>query len=60
MGKSQYKTPRGIIFVRNLPLGVIIPHKEYVFFEPSDDFQFNALLKSENDEDFILKNVVYF
>ena len=30
------------------------------FFERFDDFQFNAPLKSDNDQDFILKKVVYF
>ena len=60
MGKSEYFTPRGKIFVRNLQLGVRITLEEYAFSESSDDFQFNALFKSENDQDFIFKKLSTF
>ena len=60
MGKSRQFTPRGKLIVRNLQLGVRITLEEYGFLESSDDFQFNALLKSENEEDLIFQKVVYF
>ena len=60
MGKCRQFTPRGKLIVRNLQLGVRITLEEYGFLESSDDFQFNALLKSEKYEDFILKKDFYF
>ena len=53
-------TPRGKRIVRNLQLGVGIVKEEYVFSESSHDLQFNALLKSENEQDLIFQKVVYF
>ena len=60
MGKRHLFAMHIKKIVRNLQLEARTTLEKYVFFESSDDFQFNALLKSENDEDFILKKVVYF
>ena len=38
----------------------IIDKEKYYFFEHLDDFQFNALLKSENGQENIFQKVVYF
>ena len=52
--------PMGSPPARKILFPFIFCRGTYVFFESSDDLQFNALFKSGNVQNCILKNVLYF